>query len=114
TTAFQALADPDDTLIPLHSEDQRTHTRFNIAIDMRLEALNVNGEIIETEDTVTEHISGKGATLFTALQIPAGRFVRLTSERQGITAHAAIRSRTVGADGIARVHVEFIDREWPL
>jgi hypothetical protein len=28
--------------------------------------------------------------------------------------HAAIRSRTTGADGVPRIHVEFIDKEWPL
>lgn len=114
SSTFDALAVGDDTPIPIDSEDQRTYTRHNIAVDMRVEALNVNGEVVESEDTVTEHISGKGATLFTTLQIPAGRFIRLTSEQQGITAHAAIRSRTTGADGIPRIHVEFIDKEWPL
>ena len=40
--------------------------------------------------------------------------VRLTSEQHGITTHAAIRSRSTGVDGVPRIHVEFIDREWPL
>ena len=114
SSSFDMLTSADNTLIPLYSEDQRTHTRYNIAVDMRVEALSVNGDIIESEDTVTEHISGKGATLFTTLQIPAGRFIRLTSAQQGVTAHAAIRSRSTGADGIPRIHVEFIDKEWPL
>jgi hypothetical protein len=114
TNVFQAAAAPEEMLRALPSTDQRTHTRHNIAVDMRVEALNVNGEVIESEDTVTEHISGKGATLFTTLQTPAGRFIRLTSDQQGITAHAAIRSRTTGADGIPRIHVEFVDKEWPL
>jgi hypothetical protein len=115
TTAFQALAAPEDILKPLlPSADQRTHTRHNIAVDMRLETVNVSGEIIESEQTVTEDISTRGATIFTMLQIPAGRFVRLTSERERVTVHAAIRSRSTGADGIPRIHVEFIDKEWPL
>ena len=70
--------------------------------------------MIETEHTVTENISSKGATLFTTLEIPLGRFIRLTSEQYRITAHAAIRSRSTGADGVPRIHVEFIDKEWPL
>jgi len=70
--------------------------------------------VIEREQTVTENISAKGATLFTTLEIPTGRFVRVTSEQYRITAHAAIRSRSTGADGIPRIHVEFIDKEWPL
>jgi hypothetical protein len=70
--------------------------------------------VIETEHTVTENISSKGATLFTTLEVPPGRFVRLTSEQYRITAHAAIRARNTGADGVPRIHVEFIDKEWPL
>ena len=112
TSAFQALAKPEDILMPV--TDQRVHTRYNIAVDMRLEMVNVDGQVTDSEQTVTENISAKGATLFTTLQIPEGRFIRLTSEQHGITAHAAIRSRSTGADGVPRIHVEFIDREWPL
>ena len=112
TTAFEALAAPDDILIPLR--DQRVHTRYGIAVDMRVELLDINGQVVMREHTVTEEISTGGATIFTTLQIPEGRFIRLTSEQHGITTHAAIRSRTTGVDGVPRIHVEFIDREWPL
>ena len=114
TTVFEALTSPDDIVIPFRSEDDRAHTRHNIAVDMRIEVLNENSEIVETEQTVTEDISSRGATLFTTLQVPQGRFIRLTSEQYRITAYAAIRSRSTGADGVPRIHVEFIDKEWPL
>src|SRR5215211_3756447 len=114
TNVFEAVAKADDVLTPFTSEDQRTQTRHNIAVDMRLEVVDIDGKVIESEQTVTEDISSQGATLFTTLQIPQGRFVRLISEQYGITAHAAIRSRSTGADGIPRIHVEFVDREWPL
>jgi hypothetical protein len=113
-TVFEALTKAEDMLTPFTSADQRTHTRHNIAVDMRLEMVDVDGNVTETEQSVTEDISAKGATIFTTLQIPQGRFIRLISEQYGITAHAAIRSRSTGADGIPRIHVEFIDREWPL
>jgi len=48
------------------------------------------------------------------LQIPVGRFIRLTSQQYNLTVHAAVRARSTGADGIRRIHVEFIDKEWPL
>ena len=111
-TTFQAVKSAEELLIPF--SDRRISTRHNIAVDMRLEIVNENGEVIEREQTVTENISSKGATLFTTLEIPLGRFVRLTSEQYKITAHAAIRSRTTGADGVPRIHVEFVDKEWPL
>jgi hypothetical protein len=112
TTAFQALAASDNILTPL--KEQRAHTRYSIAVDMRLELLDINGAVIMSEHTVTEDISTGGATIFTTLEIPQGRFIRLTSDQHGITAHAAIRSRSTGVDGVPRIHVEFIDREWPL
>ena len=112
TSAFQALAAADDILTPL--TDQRAHTRHNIAVDMRVDVVDLNGEVVMSEHTVTEEISTKGATIFTTLQIPQGRFIRLTSDQHAITTYAAIRSRSTGADGISRIHVEFIDKEWPL
>ncbi len=111
-TSFQATKSADEILIPF--ADQRAYTRHNIAVDMRIEIVDDAGNVIEQEQTVTENISTKGATLFTTLEIPHGRFVRLTSEQYRITVHAAIRSRSKGADGVPRIHVEFIDKEWPL
>jgi PilZ domain len=114
TNVFEALDKTEDILTPLTSENQRAHTRHNIAVDMRVELIDVDGKVIESEQTVTEDISAKGASIFTSLQIPQGRFIRVISEQYGITAHAAIRSRSTGANGIPRIHVEFIDTEWPL
>jgi len=114
TNVLQALSAPEELLKPLVTEDQRAQTRHNIAVDMRLELLDPDGSVIQSEHTVTEDISPNGATLFTTLEIPLGRFVRLTSEQYKITAYAAIRSQTTGADGVPRLHVQFIDKEWPL
>lgn len=112
TNTFDGTTNPEDLLTPF--ADQRAYTRHNIAVDMRVEVIDTDGKVIESEQTVTEEISTKGATLFTTLQIAEGRFIRLISEQYGVTAHAAIRSRSTGADGVPRIHVEFIDREWPL
>ena len=112
TSVFQALTTPEDILIPI--TDQRAYTRHNIAVEMRVDLLDINGQVVASEHTVTEDISIKGATIFTTLQIPQGRFIRVTSDQHHITTHAAIRSRSTGVDGIPRIHVEFIDKEWPL
>jgi len=112
TSAFEALAVVEE--VPkVRTVDQRAHTRHNIAVDMLLELVDSNG-VVRSEQTVTENISQAGATLFTTLNIPVGRFVQLTSEQYHITVYAAIRSRTTGADGVGRIHVEFIDKQWPL
>ena len=114
TNVFEPTTPAENMLTNFTSDDPSAFTRHNIAVDMRVEILDVSGEIVESEQTVTEDISSKGATLFTTLHAPPGRFIRLTSEQQRVTAHAAIRSRSIGADGIPRIHVEFIDKEWPL
>ena len=114
TSVFQAVSAPEDLLQPIPGVDQRAQTRHNIAVDMSVEIVDANGDVVTTEQTVTENISPRGATLFTTLDAPVGRFIRLTSEQYNTTVHAAIRSRSTGADGIARIHVEFIDKPWPL
>ncbi|CAN5677390.1 hypothetical protein BH18ACI4_BH18ACI4_24730 [soil metagenome] len=96
------------------SADHRQHTRHNIAVDMLLETLDERGEVELSENTVTEDINQTGASLFTGLNIPAGRFVRLTSQQFRLTLFAAVRSTSMGTDGIRRIHLAFIGREWPL
>ena len=113
-SAIQTMAVAEEALSPISSTDQRVLTRHNIAVDMQLEVLDDKGEAGQTEHTVTENISKKGATLFTTLEIPIGRFIRLTNKQHNFTVFAAIRATSIGVDGIPRIHVEFIDREWSL
>ncbi len=99
---------------PAGGRDLREHTRHNIPVDILLETLDQNNAVASSESTVTENISKKGATIFTALEIPVGRFIRVTSQQYNTVAFAVVRSRSTGADGIGRVHVEFVGRDWPL
>jgi len=96
------------------SSDKRTHTRHSIPVDMLIETFNDKGEVELSEQTVTENISQKGAAIYTTLSLPVGRFVRLSSEQYKLTVHAVVRGQSVGPTGVPRVHVEFVDREWPL
>jgi len=96
------------------SSEKRKHTRHSIPVDMFIEAFNDKGEVELSEYTVTENISQKGAAIYTTLSLPVGRFVRLSSEQFKLSVYAAVRGQSVGPTGVARVHVEFVDREWPL
>lgn len=106
--------DIDQVLEPLPSTGQREYTRHKLPVDILLETLDEKGVVAQSENTVTENISERGATLFTSLAVPNGRFVRLTSQQYNLTVFAAVRSSRKGADGVGRIHVEFIDRQWPL
>jgi hypothetical protein len=110
-----ALAeDADQMLTAFPSLDYRQYTRHNMAVDILMEILDENGVVAQSENTVTENISVRGAMLFTSLDISKGRYVRLTSQQYNLTLFAAVRSCVKGADGVGRIHLEFIDREWPL
>lgn len=106
--------DPDQMFRPLRSADDRATTRHGIPVDMLLEMLNEKGDVASSESTVTEDISQGGATIFTSFTITTGRFIRLTSQQYNLTVHAVVRSSSTGADGIPRIHVEFIGQQWPL
>jgi hypothetical protein len=98
----------------LDPTDKRIGTRHNIPVDMLIEILNPEGEIEASEHTVTENISPKGAAIYTTLSLTVGRFIRLSSKQFKLSVYAAVRGFSMGPAGIPRIHVEFIDREWPL
>lgn len=107
----EASANPDESDLP---KDCRRHSRFAIPINITLEAIDVDGNPIATEVTVTENISLGGAAIFTTLQVEVGSFVRVISEQYDVSIIAIVRGKRLGADGIPRLHIEFIDRFFPL
>jgi hypothetical protein len=89
-------------------------TRLQIAIPVSVEVFDEEGRVRASEQTVTENISRRGASVWTTLKAERGRFVRLTSIDSGLSVLAAVRAVRTGPDGIPRLHLEFIDRQWPL
>ncbi len=89
-------------------------TRLQMAVNVTVEVFDEEGRVTAKEQTVTENISRRGAAVWTTLKVARGRFVRLTSLDHGLSVIAAVRSEREGADGIPRLHVEFVDRQWPL
>jgi len=89
-------------------------TRLQMALNVTVEVFDEHGGVRSREQTVTENISRRGAAVWTTLQVERGRFVRLTSTETGLSVVAAVRASRTGADGIPRLHLEFIDRQWPL
>jgi len=76
--------------------------------------LDPDGNICDRETTVTENISLGGAAVFTAKPLDAGTFVRFVSERYQMNILSVVRGSRVGPDGITRLHLEFVDRLFPL
>lgn len=101
----------DDSDLP---KDLRKQTRYFIPEALKLEKVDDAGNVLFSESTVTENISLGGAAVFTTLNASTGTFLRVTSERFSIQILSVVRSSRVGPDGITRLHLEFIDRFFPL
>jgi hypothetical protein len=83
-------------------------------VEVIVELLDGREGVAASEQTVTENISRRGASVFTTLVAERGRFVRLRSARYSLAVLAVVRAWRRGADNISRLHMEFVDREWPL
>jgi hypothetical protein len=89
-------------------------TRHHMPIEVLIEVFAKDGSFSENEKTVTENISPHGAAVFTSLNLSPGRFVRISSEQYGTSLLGVVRTSSLGANGIARLHLEFVGSEWPL
>ena len=93
--------------------NKRDDSRHTIPLEVTIEVFGEDPQSSLVEDTVTENISRNGAAVFTTLDLEKGRFVKVTT-RDGVEVMAVVRQRGIGADGIARLHLQFIGSEWPL
>lgn len=102
---------PDESDLPAYL---RRHTRFAIPETLVIELLDENGDVAASEMSVTENLSLGGAAVFTSFDVGVGSFLRVKSERHDTTIISVVRGKRVGADGIVRLHLEFIDHLFPL
>ena len=93
--------------------DKRKESRQLIPIEVVIEIFE-GDKLVHSENTVTENISRQGAAVFTSLDIAVGAFIKMSSELHNTSVLAVVRSRRKGADGIMRLHLEFVGSEWPL
>lgn len=104
----------------LHADDSglprelRKQTRYFIPEPVKLEQVDDEGNVHYAEMTVTENLSLGGAAVFSTLKATAGTFLRVTSERFDVQILSIVRGVRLGPDGITRLHLEFIDRFFPL
>lgn len=108
-----AIADknPDETDLP---PEVRRHSRYKIPVTVSAEEIDKDGNLIKSEETVTENISLSGASIFSTLNVEIGAFVRITSEQYNTTIISIVRGKRIGEDGIPRLHIEFVDHFFPL
>ena len=112
---FYHLVDADLTVSDSDLPSElRKQTRYHIPESLKLEKVDQTGNILASETTVTENVSLGGAAVFTTMQVEKGDFLRVTSDRFNVTILSVVRGFRLGQDNILRVHLEFIDRFFPL
>ena len=107
-----SLQEDSDELLTEIPGDKRRATRHNIPVELEIEPIGEEGETLPSETTVTENINERGAAVFTTLDVPIGRFVKVSKPDTQLL--AVVRYRSVAPNGIARLHLEFVGGEWPL
>ena len=95
-------------------KELRRHTRFPLPTNITIETLDENGNPTGSESTVTENISISGASVFSMLPAEKGAFLRVKSEQYNVSIISIVRGAHTGADKIPRLHLEFVDRFFPL
>jgi len=93
---------------------QRREPRLNIPMEVLVETFDEKGQPSMREYTVTETISRLGTCVPSNLDIGLGRMLRITSVTERVSIFAAVRSREIKSDGVARLGLEFIGDRWPL
>ena len=102
---------PDETLL---TKESRRHTRFSIPTNVIIEKIDADGNVTASEPTVTENLSLSGTAVFSTLDAAIGEFVRVKCEQYNVSIISIVRGRRIGQDNIPRLHVEFVDRFFPL
>lgn len=92
---------------------RREATRLQIPVPVTLEWVSETGETIH-EFTVTENISRGGAAVYSSLRLESGRYLRVNNQDYHVSLLAYVRNHTQSADGRGRLHLQFLNEEWPL
>lgn len=102
---------PDESRL---SKELRRHSRYSIPANVIVEIVDSEGNVQASEPTFTENLSLSGAALFTTFAAEVGSFVRVKCEQDNVSIIAVVRGRHNSQDGIPRLHIEFVDRFFPL
>lgn len=92
---------------------RRREARHPIVDDVVIEVYDAEGRVYQRERTRTENISRRGMAVRTNLSIVRGRYVRVRSAHYRIAVIAAVRRLRPAEDGAGRLHLEFVDQQWP-
>ena len=97
-----------------HSPDaaeRRAHTRYAKFMNLTLQQMDASGAVIREELTVADNLSKGGTHVLTTLGFASGDIVLLRDAGGEFATRAEVRAVHPGENGIARLHLRFLDHE---
>ena len=95
------------------ANERRRHRRVERAEAIVLEYLDEKGSLIITEEAQSENIGRHGLRIAGTAAPPEFDLVRINCTRVNFTATATLRDRYRGKDGLERLCLQLIEKEWP-
>lgn len=92
----------------------RKFSRFWVSIEVSLEIAKSEENEPIIEETLTENVSSKGASVFSDLNVEIGDIITFKNEDYDFSAQAVVRNCKIGSDERRRLHIEFINTEFPI
>jgi hypothetical protein len=92
----------------------RKHSRYSIPVEIFVAKLDAEKNMLSGERTVTENISVGGASVLSNLKAEIGEYVKVISDRYNFSSLAVVRNQRVGDDNLPRLHLEFVELQFPL
>lgn len=92
----------------------RKHLRFWVYIDLFLEVLDIEGNTLEQEKTVTENVSIRGAVTYSNMNVGVGDCLKVTCAKYDFYTIAVVRDRRSFTTNLSKIHLEFVEQGFPV
>jgi hypothetical protein len=99
---------------PKARAERSDSTRLGMAVEVEITLLDGQGRAGQSRVTVTENLSRRGAAVYAPFRAERGSFVLVRSTQFGLEVLGVVRGFREDERGVPRLHLEFLDREWPL
>jgi hypothetical protein len=83
-------------------------------IDASIFLLDKDLKTIADDEVKTENISTTGVSVFSTLLVKVGDRVRFKSRNPAFATVAIVRNRRIGPDNRTRIHLEFVEEDFPV
>lgn len=92
----------------------RKSLRYWTPIDASIFLLDKDLKTIADDEVKTENICRTGVSVFSNLYLKIGDRIRFKSRNPAFTTIGIVRNRRIGPDNRTRIHLEFVDEEFPV